>query len=72
MPVTDRIQYLFKFKQLLEANIDDMARTITNECGKTFKEAVAEMRRGVENVEVRVRRPVADLGLQQRRHRQRD
>ncbi|MBX3083681.1 MAG: CoA-acylating methylmalonate-semialdehyde dehydrogenase [Anaerolineae bacterium] len=52
VPVTDRIQYLFKFKQLLEANIDDMARTITNECGKTFKEAVAEMRRGIENVEV--------------------
>ena len=48
----DRIQYLFKLKQLLEDNLDDLARTITMECGKTFEEAKAEMRRGIENVEV--------------------
>ncbi len=34
-PVTDRIQPLFRLKNLLEANLDDLARTITNECGKT-------------------------------------
>lgn len=50
-PVTDRIQPLFKLKQLLEDNIDDIAKTITNECGKTYGESVAEMRRGIENVE---------------------
>jgi malonate-semialdehyde dehydrogenase (acetylating) / methylmalonate-semialdehyde dehydrogenase len=48
----DRIQYLFKFKSLLEAHIDDLARTITNECGKTYQEAIGEVRRGIENVEV--------------------
>lgn len=51
-PVVDRIQYLFKFKHLLEEHLDDISRTITNECGKTYKESVGEMRRGIENVEV--------------------
>ncbi|GIV78413.1 MAG: methylmalonate-semialdehyde dehydrogenase (CoA acylating) [Litorilinea sp.] len=51
-PVTDRIQYLFKLKNLLEEHLDEIARTITNECGKTYAESVGEMRRGIENVEV--------------------
>jgi malonate-semialdehyde dehydrogenase (acetylating)/methylmalonate-semialdehyde dehydrogenase len=51
-PVGDRIQPLFKLKQLLEDNIEDLARTMTNECGKTYKESIGEMRRGIENVEV--------------------
>jgi len=51
-PAPDRIQYLFKFKQLLEQHYDDIARTITLENGKTFAEAKAELRRGIENVEV--------------------
>ena len=37
---------------LLEEHIDDFARTITQENGKTFTEAKAEMRRAIENVEV--------------------
>src|SRR5258708_4996734 len=52
VPVGERIQSLFKFKQLLEANLNDLARTVTNECGKTYQESVAEIRRGIENVEV--------------------
>ncbi len=51
-PVTERVQYLFKLKQLLEQHIEELARIITDECGKTFAEAVGEMRRGIENVEV--------------------
>jgi len=51
-PVVDRIQHLFKLKNLLEENLDDIARTLTNECGKTFAESAGEMRRGIENVEV--------------------
>ncbi|MBK8026818.1 MAG: CoA-acylating methylmalonate-semialdehyde dehydrogenase [Chloroflexi bacterium] len=52
VPVGERIQPLFKLKLLLEANIEDIARTITNECGKTYGESVAELRRGIENIEV--------------------
>ena len=51
-PAGERIQPLFKLKTLLEENINDLARTITDECGKTFGESVAEMRRAIENVEV--------------------
>jgi malonate-semialdehyde dehydrogenase (acetylating) / methylmalonate-semialdehyde dehydrogenase len=51
-PAEDRIQPLFKLKMLLEEHIDDLARTITRENGKTFTEAKAEFRRAIENVEV--------------------
>jgi malonate-semialdehyde dehydrogenase (acetylating) / methylmalonate-semialdehyde dehydrogenase len=51
-PAQERVQYLFKLKFLLEENLDEISRTITNECGKTFDEAKAEMRRAIENVEV--------------------
>lgn len=50
-PVTKRIQYLFHFKNLLEDHIEELAKVITNECGKTFNESVGEIRRGIENVE---------------------
>jgi malonate-semialdehyde dehydrogenase (acetylating)/methylmalonate-semialdehyde dehydrogenase len=51
-PAQDRIQYLFKLRDLLKANMDEIGRTITNECGKTLDEAKAEMVRAIENVEV--------------------
>jgi malonate-semialdehyde dehydrogenase (acetylating)/methylmalonate-semialdehyde dehydrogenase len=50
-PPTDRIQYLFHLKQLLEEAFEDLSRTIVMECGKTIGEARGEMRRGIENVE---------------------
>jgi len=51
-PAPDRIQYLFKLKNLLEENFEDLSRTITMECGKTIGESRGEMRRAIENVEV--------------------
>ena len=51
-PPEDRIQPLFKLKMLLEDHLDDISRIITQENGKTFTEAKAEMRRAIENVEV--------------------
>jgi malonate-semialdehyde dehydrogenase (acetylating) / methylmalonate-semialdehyde dehydrogenase len=51
-PPEDRIQPLFKLKVLLEDHLDDISRLITQENGKTFTEAKAEMRRAIENVEV--------------------
>jgi malonate-semialdehyde dehydrogenase (acetylating)/methylmalonate-semialdehyde dehydrogenase len=52
VPPTDRIQYLFKLKMLMEENLDELARTITRECGKTINESRGELRRAIENVEV--------------------
>lgn len=51
-PVQDRVQYLFKLRDLLKANQDEISKLITDECGKTFDESKAEMVRAIENVEV--------------------
>src|ERR1041384_6267314 len=51
-PPQDRIQYLFRFRELLLKRIDDIARAVTQENGKTLAEAKAEIQRGIENVEV--------------------
>jgi malonate-semialdehyde dehydrogenase (acetylating)/methylmalonate-semialdehyde dehydrogenase len=51
-PAEDRIQYLFKLKQLLEGHLDELARICTQENGKTLAESRAELRRAIENVEV--------------------
>ena len=51
-PAQERIQYLFKFKRLLEEHAGEIARLTTEENGKTLAEARAELQRGIENVEV--------------------
>jgi malonate-semialdehyde dehydrogenase (acetylating)/methylmalonate-semialdehyde dehydrogenase len=62
VPVAERIQPLFKLKQLLEDHLDELARTITNECGKIYAESVGELRRGIENVEVACGMPILMQG----------
>ncbi|TAL66974.1 MAG: CoA-acylating methylmalonate-semialdehyde dehydrogenase [Bacteroidetes bacterium] len=52
IPATQRVQYLFKMKQILEVNTDEIAEICTKECGKTFSESKAEIVRAVENIEV--------------------
>jgi len=61
-PPTERIQYLFKLKHLLEEEFEDIARTTTLECGKTITEARGELRRGIENVEVACGIPSMAMG----------
>src|SRR5690348_7119709 len=51
-PPEERIQYLFKLKQLLEDHLEELARICTKENGKTLAESRAELRRAIENVEV--------------------
>lgn len=51
-PVEDRIQPLFRLKELLEEHQDELARVLVEEHGKTLDEATGELRRGIENVEV--------------------
>jgi malonate-semialdehyde dehydrogenase (acetylating)/methylmalonate-semialdehyde dehydrogenase len=52
VPVTDRVQVLFRLKTRLEEQFENLARTITLECGKTLAESRGELRRAIENVEV--------------------
>ena len=51
-PAGERTQPLFKLKGLLEQNLDELARCVTDECGKTYAESVGELQRAIENVEV--------------------
>jgi malonate-semialdehyde dehydrogenase (acetylating)/methylmalonate-semialdehyde dehydrogenase len=61
-PAGDRIQPLFRLKALLDANFSDIARLVTQECGKTLAESEGELRRGIENVEVATGIPSLMLG----------
>ncbi|HRQ32410.1 MAG TPA: CoA-acylating methylmalonate-semialdehyde dehydrogenase, partial [Anaerolineales bacterium] len=61
-PVNDRVQYLFKLRNLMRENADEIGRLITNEAGKTFEEAKAEMVRAYENVEVACGMPMMMKG----------
>lgn len=62
VPAGERIQYLFKLKALLEENLEDIATTITQECGKTIGESRGELRRGIENIEVACGIPIMMQG----------
>jgi malonate-semialdehyde dehydrogenase (acetylating) / methylmalonate-semialdehyde dehydrogenase len=62
VPVTERVQFLFRLKMQLEDQFEDLARTITMEAGKTLAESRGEMRRAVENVEVACGAPILSQG----------
>lgn len=51
-PAIKRARVLFKYKELLEANIDELARLVTLEHGKTILDAKGSIQRGIEAVEV--------------------
>lgn len=51
VPVVERARLMFRFKNLLDANYEDIARTVSREHGKTFAEAKASVQRGIEVVE---------------------
>ena len=61
-PAVDRVQFLFRLKALLEEHLDELAALITTENGKTLSESKAELRRGIENVEVACGIPVLIQG----------
>src|SRR3954469_18226948 len=51
-PVNSRAQVLYRVKQLMEQNFEEMARIVTTEHGKTLDEARGSVRRGIECIEV--------------------
>jgi malonate-semialdehyde dehydrogenase (acetylating)/methylmalonate-semialdehyde dehydrogenase len=58
LPVMKRVQPLYKLKQLLEEHAEELARTITTECGKTLAESRGELQRAIENVETACAAPM--------------
>jgi len=61
-PATDRVQHLFRLKNLMEEHFEELARSITLENGKILEEARGEMRRAIENVEVACGIPILMQG----------
>jgi malonate-semialdehyde dehydrogenase (acetylating)/methylmalonate-semialdehyde dehydrogenase len=51
-PPLARVRSLFRLKQLMEENFEELSRIQTMEHGKTIDESRGETRRGIENVEV--------------------
>ncbi|MHA1549360.1 MAG: aldehyde dehydrogenase family protein, partial [Alphaproteobacteria bacterium] len=51
MPPLKRARFMFRFKELLDANVDRIAEAISKEHGKTHADAVGEVTRGIEVVE---------------------
>jgi len=49
--VIDRVQLMFRFKALLEANFEELSAIVTRHHGKTLDEARGEVRRGIEVVD---------------------
>ncbi|AZU62269.1 CoA-acylating methylmalonate-semialdehyde dehydrogenase [Neobacillus mesonae] len=63
-PVPKRSRILFKYQQLLVDNWDELAKLITQENGKSFKEAYGEVQRGIECVEFAAGAPSLMMGRQ--------
>ena len=49
--LTQRTQIMFRFRELLAARTDELARVISGEHGKVVSDAAGEAARGLENVE---------------------
>ncbi len=62
VPVVDRVQVLYRFKDLLEKHHSEIAATLTRENGKTADDAKAEVRRAIQMVEVACGMPTLMMG----------
>jgi malonate-semialdehyde dehydrogenase (acetylating)/methylmalonate-semialdehyde dehydrogenase len=63
-PVPVRARILFKYHQLLSDHKEELASLITRENGKSFKEALGEVQRGIECVEFAAGVPTLMMGNQ--------
>lgn len=61
-PAEERIQVLFRFKALLDANLEELATILATENGKTHAEAVGSIQRGIEIVEFACGAPTLMMG----------
>ncbi len=62
VPVPKRARILFRYQQLLIEHWDKLARLITLENGKSYKEAYGEVQRGIECVEFAAGIPTLMMG----------
>ena len=50
-PIKERVQVFFRYKYLLEKNLKELAQLCSEENGKTYEEAVAEIEKSIELAE---------------------
>ena len=62
VPVVDRVQVLYRYKDLLDRHAGEIAATLTRENGKTIDDARAEVRRMIQMVEVACGMPSLMMG----------
>lgn len=62
VPVKERVQPLFRFKQLVEQEMPSLATLVSSENGKTVDEAAAGIAKGLEVVEFATSLPVLGQG----------
>jgi malonate-semialdehyde dehydrogenase (acetylating)/methylmalonate-semialdehyde dehydrogenase len=61
-PPVVRARAMFRFRELLDAHLDELARLVTTEHGKTLAESRGSVRRGIECVEVACGAPSMLMG----------
>ncbi|RMH13935.1 MAG: CoA-acylating methylmalonate-semialdehyde dehydrogenase [Planctomycetota bacterium] len=61
-PVGERVQCLFRYKQILEDRFEELAALIVREHGKTMAEARGDVRRGIDCIEYACCAPVLMMG----------
>ena len=62
VPVVDRVQVLYRYKALLEQYWSELAQILSDENGKLLDDAKAEVRRGIQMVEVACGMPSLMMG----------
>src|ERR687892_1782175 len=62
VPVPDRTQVMFRFKQLMEDHFEELSQLVTRENGKTLPESRGEVRRAIEVVDLACAAPTLLMG----------
>ena len=61
-PVMRRVQVLYKFKRLLEENLDELTMSVCRENGKVWQEAKGDVLKAIEVVELACGAPTLMVG----------
>ncbi|MBI4237400.1 MAG: CoA-acylating methylmalonate-semialdehyde dehydrogenase [Deltaproteobacteria bacterium] len=62
VPVIERVQPLFKLKALMQTHLEELARQVTIEHGKTLAEALGSVKRGIQMLETACGMPSLMMG----------
>ncbi|HLY16520.1 MAG TPA: CoA-acylating methylmalonate-semialdehyde dehydrogenase [Bryobacteraceae bacterium] len=62
VPVVERVQVFYRYKDLLEKHTPEIARILSSENGKTLEDSLGSVRRGIQMVEVACGMPSLMMG----------